>query len=135
MSTDEIYLRKALGLIDAGVWDWKCPSIEDPQYAAFQSITESILEAKNEGLIYEAAIERSRSRNSYMHITRAIIAGGLTPKGKRRLADLSKLTPSTNEIPQDKKVEILQLKPSIYGIGIDLKALWKLLRSKVKSRV
>jgi hypothetical protein len=130
MSTDEIAMRKALGLIEGGIYVWKCPPPKDPQYHSFQSIAECVVEAKSLGLIYDLHIERSSAPHNLMHVVVLKVHGGLTLKGKRRLATLSKIQ-DTTESPAPFEPEIVILQPNFYGVGVNLKALWSRLKSRL----
>lgn len=131
MSTDDIYMRKALGLIDGGIFTWHSPPRDDPQYGSFQATAESVVEAKSLGLIYDLNVERSGDLDRLMHIVALKVYGGLTPKGRRHLGTLSTHGRVTDGLVPMHAPEVIMLQPNFYGIGFNLKALWFKLKSRL----
>ena len=81
-------LRAALEIIASGKLELTAPDPSHASYESFQEIAEAALNAKADQLIYEAIPERSKSRNNYGHVLRVLVPGGLTPKGRKFLAQL-----------------------------------------------
>lgn len=121
------------GLISLAVSDYPADKYEE-----FQAIAEGLVQAKATGLLYEVVVERSKARDTYNHVTRVLVAGGLTPSGKQWLKEdaeyeerkkaraIAKATKQPVEKQSaEKHPEILQLKPAFMGFSIDLKALWR----------
>lgn len=83
----------------------------------FQPIAKILDYANNEGLLEDFLPHKeSQSGNGWYDLV--LVNGGLSYEGEMFLTK-----PSAES---EKKIEsIIQLKPSIYGIGIDLNALWK----------
>ena len=125
-------LLTGLNLVASGKDDLIAPTLGDDSYDEFQAMAEALIEAKDAGLIYDIAEQRSMSRKNYRHVARLLIPGGLTPKGKAFLKEIAQLPAATDEskAPEAKtEPEILQLRPTFAGMSIDLKALWKKWKS------
>ena len=129
-------LRRALEVAQEGTKEFRSPASNALGYAEYQETAEALLEAKEAGLVYEAKEERSAARETYRHIKRVLVAGGLTPKGKIALQDFHTPRPvlepeaTTSRSAERNEPEIIQLKPTFAGISIDLKALWRKCRAK-----
>lgn len=139
------HLENALEFLAAGNARIKLADYLPDRYDEFQALAEGIMQAKALGLVYEASVERSKARETYGHALHVLTAGGLTPAGKKWLLDAKEHEAKIEEararraarqqtVPavqasQSKPEEILQLKPTFMGMGIDLKALWKRFRS------
>jgi hypothetical protein len=110
-------LRSLLEEIKGGTLTFKPLSPKEADMWDFQPIVKVLEYANSEGLLdgYLPHKETS-SGNHWYDLVR--VKGGLSHKGEMFLTN-----PNTEV---EKKMEsIIQLKPNIYGIGIDLKALWK----------
>lgn len=84
----------------------------------FQPIAKLLIYAHQEGMITSCTPHQEK-QSSHSWYDCVIVQRGLSHKGDMFLAS----PPST---PDEKELnEIVQIKPNIYGVGIDLKALWK----------
>lgn len=128
----------SLKLVAGGLTSLAVSDFPADKYEEFQAIAEGLVQARATGFLYEVAVERSKARDTYGHVTRVLVAGGLTPSGKQWLQEdaeyeekkkawaLAKAAKqSVEKQPVEKQPEILQLKPAFMGVGIDLKALWR----------
>lgn len=132
-------LVASLKLVADGLTDAAASDYPAEKYDEFQALVESLSEAKALGLVYEVAIQRSMLRATYNHAVRVLVAGGLTPAGKQWLSDYAEEqerkkirdAQRTAQIPSVKQEpEVFQLKPTIWGMGVDLKALWRKFRAR-----
>lgn len=133
------HLVSSLRLVADGLKDAAVSDYPAGKYDEFQALVESLSEAKALGFVYEVAVQRSMSRATYNHAVRVLVAGGLTPAGKRLLSSYAEeqerqkipVAHRTAQIPSVKQEpEVFQLKPTIWGIGVDLKALWRKFRAR-----
>jgi len=128
----------SLKLVADGLTSLAASDYPADKYEEFQAIAEGLVQAKATGFLYEVAVERSKARDTYNHVTRVLVAGGLTPSGKQWLKEDAEYEEkraaravakaakqSVEKQPIEKQPEILQLKPAFMGVGIDLKALWR----------
>ncbi|MGZ8222186.1 MAG: hypothetical protein ACXWT0_11120 [Methylobacter sp.] len=141
-------LETSLALLSTGITQISVRDYPPDRYDEFQSLAEGIMQAKALGLVYEAQVERSKSRETYGHAVRVVTAGGLTPSGKtwlKEAADHAQKMKEAHErkaartsassdqpTPPTRTEEIIQLKPAFMGMSIDLKALWRRLATKRK---
>lgn len=115
-------LRSLLEEIKAGTSTFKPASGEEADMWDFQPIAKILDYASSEGLL-ESFLPHKESETGNGWYDLVLVRGGLSHKGEMFLAN-----PSTEA---EKKIEsIIQLKPSIYGIGIDLNALWRRWKSR-----
>lgn len=117
-------LRSILEEVKTGRTRFEPASAKDSDMWDFQPIAKVLIFAHNEGLLESCAPHKeSRTANDWYDL--ALVRGGLTYKGEMFLAK-----------PKDdtaKKIEaIIQLKPTIYGVGIDLMAIWKRWKERKK---
>ena len=110
-------LREILQEIKKGTTAFEPASSADSDMEDFQAIAKTLIFADDEGLL-EKCIPHKESMTSHGWYDLVLVNGGLSYKGEKFLAQVND---GANE-PDD---EIIQLKPTIYGIGIDLKAAWK----------
>jgi len=104
--------------IRSGVTSFEPISNSESDMRDFQPIAKILVHAHKEGLL-ESCIPHKESQTAHGWYDLVLVRGGLSYKGEMFLTK----PPST--VDDNKLSEIVQLKPSIYGIGIDLKALWK----------
>lgn len=110
-------LRSILEEIKSGTKAFEPASSKDADMWDFQPIAKILVYAHNEGFL-ESCLPHKESRTGNDWYDLVLVQGGLSYKGEMFL-----MKPSADV---EKKIEdIIQLKPSIYGVGIDLKALWK----------
>ena len=91
---------------------------------SFQEVAAALKSASNSGYI-NATFIQSRMRDTYGYTLEAIVSGPLTHEGLQYLAQAA----DTNLA---KDSDIIQLKPNIYGLGIDLRAAYGWLRGKLR---
>ena len=88
----------------------------------FQPIAKIILFAYDEGLL-EGCSAHKESETAYNFYDFVLVKGGLNYQGEQYLQNIE------DENIEDENIEkmnkIIQLKPSIYGVEIDIIALWK----------
>jgi hypothetical protein len=111
-------LTSMLEEIRAGTTRFAPISNSESDMRDFQPIAKILVYAHEEGLL-ESCVPHKESRTAHGWYDRVIVRGGLSYKGEMFLTK----PPSTSD--DTKLSEIVQLKPSIYGVGIDLKELWK----------
>lgn len=121
-------MREVLQKIKSGKMHFQPHSTSAEALQEFQPIAQRIESAARRGWIHDAKIERSRARATYNLAKQVIAVGPLTLEGEKFLAE----TQSPSVAPQAIPKEIFQLKPSIYGLGVDLKAAYSWVRRKVK---
>ena len=115
-------LRSLLEEIKVGTTTFKPASEMETDMWDFQPIAKLLDYANSEGLL-ESYLPHKESETGNHWYDLVLVRGVLSHKGETFLANPS------NEA--EKKAEsIIQLKPSIYGIGIDLNALWKRWKSR-----
>jgi len=90
-------------------------SVEDMQ--AFQPIAKMLLYANNEEFL-EGYLEHKESETSYNFYDFILVKGGLSYQGELYLNDTKNESRKSLE-------EIIQIKPNIFGIDIDIIAFWK----------
>lgn len=83
----------------------------------FQPIAKILLFAHKEGLI-EGFAEHKESETAYNLYDFVLVKGGLSYQGEKYLQNIE-------DENTEKINKIIQLKPSIYGVEIDIIALWK----------
>lgn len=85
-------------------------------------IAKALIFAANEGYV-EKLIQHQESYTGKRWYVRLLVPGGLTHKDTLFLA-----SPDANA--EHSLMDAVQLKPSIYGVGVDLKAFWHKWRGK-----
>lgn len=126
-------LVPSMKLVADGLTYLSASDFPPEKYDEFQAIAEGLVQAKAHGFLHKVAVERSKSRETYGHITQVVVAGGLTPSGKQWLAEeaeyeekgATRIALKAAKAPVEKQPEILQLKPAFMGVSVDLKALWR----------
>lgn len=133
------HLVALLKLVGDGLTKLDVADYPTEKYDDFQAIAEGLSQAAALGLIYKVVVQRSKARETYEHAVHVIVAGGLTPSGKQWLKDdaehqealrIGAARKAERKTPQKSEPEVFQLKPAFMGVSIDLKALWRRLRSK-----
>jgi hypothetical protein len=110
-------LRSLLQEIKSGILTFKPLSTKEADMWDFQPIAKVLEYANSEGLL-ESYLPHKESSSGNRWYDLVQVKGGLSHKGEMFLAN------PKPEI-EEKMETIIHLKPSIYGIGIDLNALWK----------
>ena len=110
-------LREILQEVKDGITTFEPASNAEPDMQDFQAIAKTLIFADAEDLL-EKCIPHKESQTSHGWYDLVLVDGGLSYKGEKFMA---KADGGTNE----QEEEIIQLKPNIYGIGVDLKAAWK----------
>ncbi len=96
--------------------------------ADFQPIAQRLQSAHRNGLIADLRVRSSKMRDSHGSVLGALVRGGLTFEGEQFLAALQRP-------PELESVEpVIRLKPTVWGMSIDLDALAKRVFRKIKSR-
>lgn len=117
-------LRSVLEEIQAGTTVFRPAGTSERDMWDFQPIAKMLEYAQDEGLLANCVAHRE-SDSAHGWYDLILVRGGLSYKGERFLADERRDT--------DKKLaEIIQLKPTIYGIGVDLKAIWERWKDRKK---
>jgi hypothetical protein len=115
-------LRSLLEEVKAGTISFRPASEKETDMWDFQPIAKLLDYANSEGFL-ESYLPHKESGTGNRWYDLVLVKGGLSHKGEMFLAN------PDDEV--EKKVEsIILLKPNIYGIGIDLNALWKRWKSR-----
>lgn len=110
-------LKSVLEEIKSGTTIFEPASEKEADMWDFQPIAKILDYANSEGLL-KNYLPHKDSQTGNDWYDSILVKGGLSYKGE------TFLTNPSEEV--GKKIEnIIQLKPSIYGIGIDLNVLWK----------
>ncbi|QWT45836.1 hypothetical protein [Azospira inquinata] len=118
-------LRSLLEEIKMGRKRFRPASTNEADMLDFQPIAKLIDYANTEGFL-ESYVPHKESATGNCWYDLVVVNGGLSHKGGLFLEKLN--------IETEEKIEsIIQLKPSIYGIGIDLIALWRALWNRWKN--
>ncbi len=115
-------LRSLLEEIKSGVLAFKPVSEKEADMWDFQPIAKALEYANSEGFL-EGYLPHKESTSGNRWYDMVLVEGGLSHKGEMFLAN-------PNPEVEEKMESIIQLKPNIYGIGIDLNALWKRWRGR-----
>lgn len=118
-------MRNILSEIHSGKTHFKPNGESAEALDEFQAIAKRIESAKDSGYIKDAKVLRSKSHKSYNLARQVIALGPLTLEGEQFLNNSKgnkKSAPSLENI--------IQLKPSFFGFGIDLIAVYKWLKNK-----
>ena len=91
---------------------------------SFQEVAAALKSASNSGYIHATFIE-SGKRGTHGYTLEAIVSGSLTHEGLQYLAPVA-------DVSLAKASDIIQLKPNIYGLGIDLRAAYGWLIRKLR---
>ncbi len=92
--------------------------------ADFQPIAKRLQSAHAQGYITKVSVKEGHGLETHGSVLGALVSGGLTFEGEQFLQQLQ--TPESKEnFPP-----ILQLKPGIWGMSIDLNALWQRIKKK-----
>lgn len=89
----------------------------------FQPIAKILVHAHKKNYL-ESCIHHKESDTRHGWYDLVIVLGGLSREGEIFLA-----APESDET-EDNLEKIIQLKPSIYGVSVDLNALWRRWKSK-----
>lgn len=115
-------LRELLESVRSGERAFRPASPSPEDMEAFQPIAKAFAFAKQEGYLDECVIHReSRSANSWYDLV--VVPNGLSHKGESFL-----LQPSAG--PEQRLEEVIEIRPNIAGVGINLRALWRRWRGK-----
>jgi hypothetical protein len=109
-------LKEILKEIQNGQIEFKPVSQSLTDIQDFQSIAKALSFANEEGLLEEYIPHKNTDDEKFLYDL-IIIPSGLSYKGNQYL-----LNQNTNNTAQNN--EIIILKPSLFGVGIDLKAIW-----------
>lgn len=110
-------LRETLKEIQNGKTTFQPISRSESDMRGFQPIAKILSSANNKGLL-ESFFSHKETETYHNWYDIVIVKGGLSHKGEQYLTEIHNKNAK-------RKDDIIQLKPSIYGIGIDLKALWR----------
>lgn len=110
-------LESVLQEVRSGTSSFAPASNSEEDMRDFQPIAKILVYAQQEGLL-EKCIPHKESGTGSDWYDLVVVRGGLSYKGEKLLSE-----PPAAAADQ-KLSDIIQLKPSVYGIGIDLKALW-----------
>lgn len=111
-------LRSVLEEIQTGRTRFSPISNADKDMSDFQPIAKILVYANNQGFL-ERCVPHQENQISNNWYDLILVKGGLSYDGASFL-----VSPRVNDV-EETLDDIIQLKPSIYGVGIDLKALWK----------
>ena len=110
-------LESVLLEVRSGTSNFAPASNSEEDMRDFQPIAKILVYAQQEGLL-EKCIPHKVSGTGNDWYDLVMVRAGLSYKGEKLLSEPS-------AVAADQKLgDIIQLKPSVYGIGIDLKALW-----------
>lgn len=111
-------LRSVLREVKSGTTNFAPASDNKQDMWDFQPIAKILIYAHQNNYV-ENCISHKESETSHGWYDLVIVRGGLTYEGEMFLA-----TPEEGK-PEAKLEEIVQLNPNIYGIGVNLKAVWQ----------
>ena len=117
-------LRNILEQVQGGKTHFLPQAESQEDLASFQSVAAALKQANTLGYL-SAVFRESRMRDSYGFVLEAIVNGPLSYEGLQYLS-----TPPP--APQPRDPDIFQLKPSLYGIGIDLRAAVSWLKRRFR---
>lgn len=115
-------LRTALQEIADGTTVFKPKSSGNQDMQDFQPIAKVLAYADRQGLL-ETFVPHKESSTGNRWYDLVMVSGGLSFEGEQFLA-----APAASSEPNLE--QIIQLKPSIYGVGVDLRALWRKWKSR-----
>ena len=120
-------LKDILSLIQSGKIRYQPEKDDFDSLVKFQQITKHILYAKSQGWIHDV-----KYQNDYQHsgrlICNLIVQGGVTFKGEQFMKSRIAASSSTSF-----EEDIIELKPNIAGIGVNLNAAYRWLKNKFKN--
>lgn len=117
-------LRTVLQEIADGTTVFRPKSSSEQDMQDFQPIARVLAHADRQGFLESFAPHKESSTGNrwYDLVT---VSGGLSYEGQQFLA-----SPPADSEPNLEK--IIQLRPSIYGVGVDLRELWRKWKSRGK---
>lgn len=121
-------LKDLLKEISEGKKIFKPEDASETSMEAFQPIAKALVHAKERGYLDKFNIHRE-SRTSHGWYDLVSVQGGLTYSGKEYLA--SRASPTTPKEPRGEE-DIIELRPNISGIGVNLNALWRRWKNRNK---
>jgi hypothetical protein len=116
-------LREVLKEIQSGTTNFRPASNDEKDMLDFQPIAKILAYAHDAGLL-DNCVPHKENVTGHHWYDSVLVLGGLSHKGEMFLA---KPTGGDAEASLE---EIIQLKPSVYGISVNLKALWKRWKSR-----
>ena len=117
-------IREALEQVRNGKTRFAPETETAEEIRSFQEFAAALKSASDSGYI-NATFIQSRMRDTHGYTLEAIVSGPLTHEGLQYLAPVA----DTNRA---KDSEIIQFKPNIYGVGIDLRAAYGWLKQKLR---
>ncbi|MBU1308519.1 MAG: hypothetical protein KKE30_03170 [Gammaproteobacteria bacterium] len=120
-------LKNILNFIQSGKISYQPERDDFDSLTKFQEIAKRILYAKSQGWIHDV-----KYQTDYRHpgrlIRNIIVLGGLTFQGEQLLK--SRIVGDGNAAFEE---DIIELKPNIAGIGVNLNAAYRWFKSKFKN--
>jgi len=113
-------LREALRQVQVGVKSFEPDSSTIDAINAFQPLAAALKHANDLGY-FSAAFRRSKMIGTHGCILQVIVTTPLSYEGAKFLQTAA----SANENERSRDADIFQLKPSVWGVSIDLKALYR----------
>lgn len=111
-------LKSVLQEIQVGKVSFTPHSSGEQDMEEFQVIAKILLHADRRGLLESCKPHKESSTKNHWYDL-VMVNGGLSYDGEQYLA-------RDKEEDSDKELkEIIQLKPNIHGVGVDIKALWR----------
>lgn len=119
-------LYEILQAINNGLTTYKPIGNTEEEMRDFQSVVKLLQYAEREGFVEKLKIHtESRTRHSWHDLV--LVQGGLTFEGMEYIKNKPFLDKNNAE------EDIIELKPNISGIGIDLRALGRWIKKKIKA--
>lgn len=98
----------------------------------FQAIAKRLVSAQERGYLVNAHFHVSNLQETGGYILHAIVNGGLTFEGEQFLLSPNNKVSAVSKTEEQK--DILQIKPGIFGVSLDVKELFKLWLQNGASR-
>lgn len=110
-------LRSVLEEVRDGRTSFEPVGTGEQEMREFQPIAKMLAYANRQGFL-ENFVPHKESQTGNDWYDLVVVSGGLTFEGEEFLS-------APDPAVEERMEEIIQLKPNIYGVGIDLNALWR----------
>jgi len=120
-------LKAILNSIDNGKYAYKPEQNDFESLKAFQDTAKRLIYAKEEGYISDLKHQIDYQKPGRL-IRNLVVNGGLTLKGEQFLTSTQEESQAT-----EKTEDIIEIKPNIAGIGLNLNAAFRWFKRKSKN--